>query len=71
MLGPWIKEADNEDCHAFHGNGKLTPEQEEIRNLKAQAKRLEIERELLKKSDGLLYQRNEVKYSFIAQHKNI
>ena len=49
MLGRWIKEADNEDGHAFCGKGKLTPEQEEIRNLKAQVKRLEMERELLKK----------------------
>jgi transposase len=49
MLGRWIKEADN-DGHAFRGNGKLTPEQEEIRNLKAQVKRLEMEREILKKA---------------------
>ena len=34
MLDRWIKEADNEDGHAFRGNGKLTPEQAEIRNLK-------------------------------------
>ena len=34
MLGRWIKEADNEDGRAFRGNGKLTPEQAEIRNLK-------------------------------------
>jgi transposase len=50
MLGRWIKEADNEDGHAFRGNGKLTPEQAEIRNLKAQVKRLEMEREILKKA---------------------
>ncbi len=35
MLGRWIKESDNDDGHAFCGNGKLLPEQEEIRNLKA------------------------------------
>jgi transposase len=50
MLGRWIKEAENEDGHAFRGNGKLTPEQEEIRSLKAQVKRLEMEREILKKA---------------------
>ena len=50
MLGRWIKEADNDDGHAFRGNGKLTPEQEEIRGLKAQVKRLEMEREILKKA---------------------
>ncbi|GLS91830.1 transposase [Psychromonas marina] len=50
ILGRWIKEAENDDGHAFRGNGKLTPEQEEIRKLKAQIKRLEMEREILKKA---------------------
>ncbi len=50
ILGRWIKEAENDDGHAFRGNGKLTPEQEEIRKLKAQVKRLEMEREILKNS---------------------
>jgi len=50
ILGRWIKEAENDDGHAFRGNGKLTPEQEEIRKLKAQVKRLEMEREILKKA---------------------
>jgi len=50
MLGRWVKEADNDDGQAFRGNGKLTPEQEEIRKLKAQVKRLEMEREVLKKA---------------------
>ena len=50
MLGRWIKEAKNDDGQAFRGNGKLTPEQEEIRQLKAQVKRLEMEREVLKKA---------------------
>ena len=50
MLGRWIKEAENYDGHAFRGNGNLTLEQEEIRSLKAQVKRLEMEREILKKA---------------------
>ena len=50
ILGRWIKEAENDDGHAFRGNGKLTPEQEEIRKLKVQVKRLEMEREILKKA---------------------
>ena len=35
LLVRWIKEAENDDGHAFRGNGKLTPKQEEIRKLKA------------------------------------
>jgi len=50
MLGRWIKEHQADEGQAFRGNGKLTPEQEEIRKLKAQVKRLEMEKEILKKA---------------------
>lgn len=50
ILGRWIKEAGADDGQAFRGNGKLTPEQEEVRKLKAQVKRLEMEKEILKKA---------------------
>jgi transposase-like protein len=48
MLGRWIKEIESDDGLAFRGNGKLTPDQEEVRKLKAQVKRLEMEKEILK-----------------------
>ncbi|MEE3130858.1 MAG: IS3 family transposase [Pseudomonadota bacterium] len=69
MLGRWLKEQESEGAHAFRGNGKLTPEQEEIRQLRAENKRLKMEKENLKKGNGLLCQRNKVKYGFITQHK--
>jgi transposase len=50
ILGRWLKEAEDDDGHAFRGNGTLTPEQAEIRRLKEQVKRLEMEREILKKA---------------------
>ncbi len=50
MLGRWVKESSSEDGHAFRGNGKLTPDQEEIRKLKAQVKRLQLEKDILKKA---------------------
>ncbi len=50
MLGRWVKEHQSEDGQAFRGNGKLTPEQEEVRKLKARIKRLEMERDILKKA---------------------
>ena len=50
MLGRWVKENQSEDGQAFRGNGKLTPDQEEIRKLKTQVKRLEMERDILKKA---------------------
>ena len=50
MLSRWIKEAEQDDGYAFRGNGKLTPEQEEIRRLKAQVKQLELEKKILKEA---------------------
>ena len=50
MLGRWVKEQQSGDGQAFRGNGKLTPEQEEIRKLKSQVKRLEMEKDILKKA---------------------
>ncbi len=50
MLGRWIKEHASDDGQAFRGNGKLTPDQEEIRKLKAQVKRLQLEKDILKKA---------------------
>lgn len=49
MLGRWVREsqADN-NGQAFRGNGKLTPEQEEIRRLKIENKQLKLERQILK-----------------------
>jgi transposase len=50
MLCRWAKEFESKDSQAFRGNGKLTPEQEEVRKLKAQVKRLEMEKDILKKA---------------------
>ncbi len=51
MLGRWVKRSVAEDDgRAFRGNGKLTPEQQEIRNLKSQVKQLKLERQILKEA---------------------
>ncbi len=50
MLGRWVKELHADDGQAFRGNGKLTPELEEIKKLKSQVKRLQMERDILKKA---------------------
>ena len=51
MLGRWIKEHQaDDDGQAFRGNGTLSPEQEEIRKLKAQVKQLELEKKILKEA---------------------
>lgn len=51
MLGRWIKEHQADDNgQSFRGNGKLTPEQEEIRRLKAEIKQLKLEKQILKEA---------------------
>ena len=50
MLGRWINEHQQDDGHAFRGNGKLTPEQAEIRRLKEENRRLKMEKDILKKA---------------------
>ncbi len=54
MLGRWVKELREADGQAFRGNGKLTPELEEIKKLKGQVKRLQMERDVLKKATVFL-----------------
>lgn len=49
-LSRWVKEYEQKDKHAFVGKGKLTPEQAENRKLKVRIKRLEMERDILKKA---------------------
>ena len=50
MLCRWVLEERTGDGQAFRGNGKLTPDQEENRKLKAEIKRLKMEKEILKKA---------------------
>lgn len=51
MLGRWVREnqADT-NGQAFCGNGKLTPEQEEVRRLRIEIKQLKLERQILKEA---------------------
>ena len=53
MLSRWIRQYQSDDDSgqaSFRGNGNLTAEQKEIKELKKQVKQLETEREILKKA---------------------
>ena len=50
LISRWIKEYKTDEEHAFRGNGKLTPEQLELRCLREENKRLKMEKEILKKA---------------------
>ena len=51
-LNRWVKAWRDRQDDAFPGNGKqvLSPEQQEIKELKAHIKRLEMDKEILKKA---------------------
>ena len=50
ILSRWIRELTEKDGAAFRGNGKLTSEQAEIRQLREEVRRLTMEKEILKKA---------------------
>jgi len=50
VLQRWVREFQSDDGQAFRGNGKLTPEQAEIRRLKEENRRLKMEKDILKKA---------------------
>lgn len=50
MLGRWVKEFQEDQSEAFRGNGNRTVEQEELRRLRAENRRLKLEREILRKA---------------------
>ena len=50
MLVRWMREFQADESEAFRGNGKLTAEQEELRRLREENRRLKMERDILKKA---------------------
>lgn len=46
----WVKDYQADPEHAFPGKGKLRPEDERVKALEAQVKRLTMERDILKKA---------------------
>ena len=50
MLRRWKQECEAHQGGAFPGHGRLTPEQEELGQLRAENKRLRMERDILKKA---------------------
>lgn len=50
ILTRWVREYKSDHGDAFRGKGKLRPEQEELRQLREENKRLKMEKEILKKA---------------------
>ena len=54
QLRGWVKALADDPQHAFPGQGQMKPEQLEIAQLKREVIKLKAERDILKKSRGLL-----------------
>lgn len=50
LLSRWVREYHEDGGEAFRGRGKLRSEQEELRQLRNEVKRLKMEKEILKKA---------------------
>jgi transposase len=50
LLHLWKKAVLQDGARAFPGSGHLSPQEEEIKRLRAEVKRLEMERDILKKA---------------------
>lgn len=50
LLRKWKLQLETEGDAAIPGNGKLTPEQEELRRLREENRQLKMERDILKKA---------------------
>jgi transposase len=50
LIGRWKRQLEVEQGDAFPGRGKLTPEQQRIRELEEENRRLRMEKDILKKA---------------------
>jgi len=71
VLRKWVREQMADPGSAFPGHGAMKPEQQEIERLRRELARMKAERDILKKSGGLLRQGPDMRFEFIAKHRGI
>ena len=55
LIGRWQRELESGDV-VFQGNGRLTPDQQRIRDLEGEVRRLKMEKDILKKATAFFVQ---------------
>ncbi|WP_156947059.1 IS3 family transposase [Bradyrhizobium sp. WSM3983] len=71
VLRKWVKEFGSDPVQAFPGHGQMKPEQLEIERLRREVTKLKAERDIPKKGRCLLREGSDMKFVFIAKHRNI
>ena len=69
-LGNWVRVGGQGQLKGA-GDKPVSPEQMELARLRAELARVNMERDIQKKSDGVLRQGIPVKYAWIARHKAV
>ena len=71
VLRKWVNDVGSDPVAAFPGHGQVKPEQLEITRLRRELAKLKAERDVLKKSRGLLREGLTARFAFIAKHRDI
>lgn len=71
VLRKWVNEFAADLGYAFPGHGQMKPEQLEIDRLRREVAKLKAERDILKKSRRLLREGLDMRFAFIAKHREI
>ncbi len=56
LIGRWKRQLEMEESGAFPGNGQLTPDQQRIKDLEKEVRRLRMEKDILKKATAFFVQ---------------
>ena len=62
LRGRWKREAETRTNGALSGNGRVSPESDEMSRLRKENQRLQMERDILKKAVGI-FSKNDRKFS--------
>ncbi|MEQ1579955.1 MAG: IS3 family transposase [Steroidobacteraceae bacterium] len=71
VLRKWVRELSTDPVLAFPGHGQMKADQAEIAALRKEVAKLKMERDIPKKSRGLVRQGVDVKFGFVAKHRGI
>ncbi|MEK4031842.1 IS3 family transposase [Methylocystis sp. IM3] len=71
VLRRWIRELTVDPAQAFPGHGQQKPEQQELERLRREVAKLRAERDIPKKGRSLLCEGSEMRFAFVAKHRNV
>ncbi|MEQ1714880.1 MAG: IS3 family transposase [Hyphomicrobium sp.] len=71
VLRKWVQGFEADPKQAFPGPGQMKPEQLEIERLRREVTKLRAERDILKKAGGLLRERPDLMFGFVAKHRGV